>query len=143
MSLCVPSRRLWITVLDTPSWSANARMDLLSSAMRASTSSESISSLYSLSTDDLNPGFRIQRATVDVGFLVFGIVATRCHPMFVVLHGLERPFLLARRQLVALLGEGVGDNHLAAREKKRQEAVRLRLEGVDLIALVAKLLFVA
>src|SRR5207249_1321717 len=111
------------------------RTDLLSSAMRASTSSESSRSLYSLATAALNPGLRIQRATVDDGFLVFGIVTTRLHPPFVILHALERPVFFAGRKLVALLGEGVGDDDFAAREKEGQEAVRLRLESVDLIAL--------
>src|SRR5688572_19477753 len=110
MSLCAPERRFWITVLDTPSSSASSRTDLLSSAMRASTSSESMSSLYSLATAALNPGFRIQRAMVDVGFLVFGIVTTRLHPLFVIPPALERPVFFTGRQLGALLGEGVGDD---------------------------------
>src|SRR5713226_3469895 len=93
--------------------------------MMASTNSESISSLYSLATAALNPGFCIQRATVDVGFLVFGIVTTRLDTFFVILHALLRPVFLARRQLVALLGEGNGDDHLAVREKEGEEALRL------------------
>src|SRR5437879_13777116 len=96
--------------------------------MMASTNSERISSLYSLATAALNPGFRIQRATVDVGFLVFGIVTTRFDTSFIILHAFLRPIFLARRQLVALLGEGIGDNHLSAREKDGEEAVRLRFE---------------
>src|SRR5258708_964154 len=129
MSLCSPERRFWITVLDTPSSSASSRTDLLSWAMRASTSSDSISSLYSFATAALKPGFCIQRLIVDVGFLAFvsAIVSTCLHLLFVILLAFQRPVFLARRHLVALLDECIGDDHLAAGEEERQETVGLGL----------------
>src|SRR5262245_56263792 len=100
MSVCTPDRRFWMTVLDTPSSRANSRTDLLSSAMRASTSSESKNSLYSFLNISRKLGFFIQRSTVETGFLLFGIILTRFHSLLIVLHALDGPCFLHWRQLV-------------------------------------------
>src|SRR5258708_1034831 len=71
--------------------------------MMASTSSESISSLYSFATAALNPGLCIQRATVDVAFLVFGIVTTRFHALFVILDALNPRVDPTRQARIRLL----------------------------------------